>query len=97
MNFEELKVGQPLKFDDEKIFRWTIKSIGLPYVICTTAGPLGYYTILNVEKGIRGPDNFGGVGYQTPKDCESALIGLLSGELEISNRHKIPLVISEVR
>lgn len=92
-----LKVGNKVKFDKDKIFRWTVRAISHPFVICTTAGDVGYYTILNLDKNVRGPDNCYGVGYATEEKILEAIGRLVSGDLEISRRNSVPLVIAEVR
>ncbi len=92
-----LKVGNKVKFDNEKIFRWTVRAVSHPFVICTTAGDDGFYTILDLDNKYRGPDNCYGVGYATEAQILSAIGRLASGDLEISRRHRIPLVIKEVK
>ena len=93
----QLAIGSKVKFDDEKIFRWTVRAIRHPFVICTTSGDFGYYTIIDLDKNIRGPDNFRGVGYSTDEQIYSALNKLVTGDLDISSRNKIPLVIKEIK
>lgn len=91
-----IKVGSKLKFDSDKTFRWEVKAIDHPFMICTTAGPKGLYTIIDLARKIRGPDNCYGVGYSSEAQIKDALAKLKTGDIEISNRHKIPLIISEV-
>lgn len=97
-----LKVGDKVKFDDEKNFRWTVRAVREEYSILTTSGEKGYYTIVDHIEGIRGRDNCYGVGYKTDEDCENAMLALFDehpdgDQIEISYRHRIPLVISEVK
>ncbi len=96
-----LKVGQKVKFDQEKYFRWTVRAVRSQFAILTTAGEKGYYTIVDFVKEIRGPDNCYGVGYGTDEQVAKAMERLhephgLYG-IEISGRHRIPLVIAGVK
>lgn len=96
-----LQVGQKVKFDDEKIFRWTVRAVRHPFAILTTAGKRGYYTIVDLKKEIRGPDNCYGVGYETDEQVGRAMARLHEPNgmhgIEISRRNCIPLVISDIK
>lgn len=56
------------------------------------------YSIVDFNKGIRGPDNlvFGVYNYFDSKDCEKAISDLVSGEIEISRRNRAELKISRI-
>lgn len=97
-----LKVGYKVKFDDEKIFRWTVRAVREEFSILTTAGEDGYYTIVDHIAGIRGPDNCYGLGYKTDENVANSMLALFGEHpddinIEISYRHRVPLVISEVK
>lgn len=54
------------------------------------------YTVIDTERGLRGPDNaVGSLGYTTREECEEAITLFESGEFEHSRRHRpIPLLFS---
>lgn len=93
------KVGQKVKFDDEKTFRWTVVAVRDEYAILTTKGA-GHYTIVDTIEQIRGPDNCYGVGYETDEQIADAMRRLVEDcedGIEVSHRHRIPLVVTEVK
>lgn len=49
-----LIVGQKVKFDDEKRFNWIVRAVREQFAILTSSG---HYTIIDFERGIRGPDD----------------------------------------
>lgn len=96
---QKLEVGQKVKFDKEKYFRWTVRAVREPFAILTTAGNRGYYCIVDMVKDVRGPDNCYGVGYETDEQIAEAMDRLHDDEngIEISHRRRIPLVIAGVK
>jgi hypothetical protein len=55
------------------------------------------YTVLDLERGLRGEDNaIGSLGYETREACERAIALLESGEFEYSRRSQpIPLNMTQ--
>lgn len=99
---KELEVGQKVKFDNENIW-YLVRSVRHPFVICgCKLFGKSYYTILDVEKGIRGTGTSWGCGYITDQDVELSMLAL-HGEHpdeitnEISNRNRVPMVVINVK
>lgn len=99
-----LKVGQKVKFAEEKTHRWTVRAVRGQFAILTAMqfGKI-WYTIIDFVKGIRGPDNCYGIGYETDEDIANAMLALHGEhpdghtEIEVSHRHKLPLSIAGVK
>lgn len=99
-----LKVGQKVKFDEEKRYRWTVRSVREHFAILTTTqfGKV-WYTIIDFKRNVRGPDNAYGIGYLTQEDIDNAMLALFGEhpdgytEIEVSYRRCLPLNISGVR
>ena len=99
---KQLKECQKVKFDNENIW-YAVKAVRHPFVICTTKiFGKGYYTILDVEKNIRGTGTSWGCGYITDEDIAQSMLAL-HGEHpddisnEISRRNRVPLSIVQVK
>lgn len=97
-----LKVGQKVRFNQEKNYAWTVRAVREEFAILTkTIFGKGYYTIVDFIQGIRGPDNCYGVGYETDEEVAEAMLGLFDEheyrQIEISHRHRIPLVFGGVK
>lgn len=101
-----LKVGDKVKFDDEKRWLWKVCAVREEFAILTKDQfGKGYYTIIDYIEGIRGPDDHYGVGYETDEQIENAMKGLfgecnldgMDRNIEISHRHRIPLVIADIK
>jgi hypothetical protein len=96
---QKLNVGDRVKFVSE----------GKPYKVCASDNRFAIcikpfnlrkttiYTIVDFERGVRGPDNmvFGG-GYESKEDAEEALVKLQDGDIEVSYRNCIDLDIEKV-
>jgi hypothetical protein len=72
-----LRVGDRVKFADEKQ-RWTVRAVttGGRFVILTKPFNLQrtvLYTVVDFDRGVRGRDNYYGLGYETPEDIDQAL------------------------
>lgn len=67
------------------------------FLVCTKPFNLKHtilYTIIDMEKEIRGPENLiFGLGAETDQQCEQMLERLTKGESEVSQRRSIPLKI----
>jgi hypothetical protein len=91
------KVGDLIRFPEERR-PYRIKARSDRYLICTkpfNARKTVLYTIVDFERGVRGPDNMVfGMGYETDADCAARMDELLSGDTEVSHRRSIPLVLS---
>lgn len=86
-----LEKGQRIWFSDgKKSFR--VREANEHFAICTQ--PYNFrpktvvYTIIDFERGVRGPDNmvFGIHDYYSDEDCKDAFDELNRGELEVSGR-----------
>lgn len=58
--------------------QWTVRAISRSgrFVCCTKPFPeenTVQYTVLDLEAGIRGTDDYGGLGYETDEECHEAL------------------------
>jgi len=94
MDKEEFKIGDKIKFKEEKQ-RYTIQACNSRYLICTK--PLNIhktylYTIVDLHEGIRGPD-YSLLGpyheYNTVEGAKKGLKELMIGKIDISYRHRI--------
>lgn len=90
------QIGDRIKFAEEKQ-KYTIQSRNERYLICTKPFNPKHtvlYTIVDLQKGIRGTENLiFGMGAETKEDCDAMLKRLDSGETEISHRNHIQLFI----
>lgn len=94
-----LIVGQKVKFDDEKRFNWIVRSVRDQFAILTSSR---FYTIIDFEKEIRGPDDHYGIGYKTDEQIANAMLALFSEhpndlEIEISHRNRKKLNITGIQ
>ena len=85
----EFKVGDRIKFKSEKQ-SYRICAADERFAVCIKPFNLRkttIYTIVDLERGVRGPDNrIFCEGYETDEDAERALKQLQSGEIEVSHR-----------
>lgn len=92
-------VGAKLKFKVERK-RYTVMACDSRFVIAQK--PFNpkrtfQYTILDLEKKIRGADNYRcKFSYDDIFECQEALKELHSGQMEISSRNRIPLDLERV-
>lgn len=101
------KVGQRVRTQRDGRAWWTVQAAGKRYAICSRQAPFGakgeyLYTIMDFERGIQGPCNLIGNGwdvtqYKTPEIGWRALhLALLGKQVEISHRNNINLEVTEV-
>lgn len=99
MALNNLKVGQKVKFDEEKYFNWTVRAVRENFAILTSAR---HYTIVDFDRGVRGPDDHYGVGYETDEQINNAMRSLF-GEvefdqhIEVSHRHNRAIKIAAIK
>ena len=91
------KVGDKIKFVEEK-HPYTIRACNDRFLICTKPFNPKHtvlYTIVDLQEGIRGRNwwVFNIYEYKDDADCKQCLDDLISGECEISYRHRIKLNI----
>jgi len=93
------KVGDKIYFKGEK-FPYVIQACDERFLVCTKPFNLQHtvqYTIVDLEKGIRGADNYwkwgGHYDYSKQEECQKCLIDLYRGEVEISSRNVVELEI----
>lgn len=90
------KVGDRIRFAEEKQ-AYTVKARSDRYLICTkpfNARRTVLYCIVDFKRGERGPDNMVfGMGYETDADIFNRFQELTLGEIEVSHRRCVPLVI----
>lgn len=55
------------------------------------------YTVIDFDDGVRGPDNYGGLGYETKQEIAEALAMFEADDAEVSVRYDVPLDIAAVR
>lgn len=95
-----LCVGDRVRFRGEKQARFKVRARGERFVILTkpfNARQTCIYTVIDVEQGIRGTDNYGGLGYETPEEIAEAMAMLDGGEARISVRNNVSLDIRNVK
>jgi len=97
-----LAVGDRVEFDGEKRrVRWTVRAVSGDgrYAICTVPFNVRrtvLYTVLDFDSGVRGPDNYYGLGYETEEAIAAALARFEEGDAEVSHRHDVYLHITAV-
>ncbi len=96
-------VGDKIKFDGERQ-RYTIQAFNHRYIIATKPFNLRkgkyLYTIVDKERGVRGPDNliFGALHpYNNQVDAKKNLLALIKGKMEVSHRHEKKLTKGEIK
>jgi hypothetical protein len=96
-----MQVGQRVKFRAERA-PYTVRAVSSDgrWVICTK--PFNpqrtvLYTIVDFESGVRGPDNYGGLGYESPEEIARVMERLEEGDAEVSYRYDLCLDIEWVR
>ncbi|MDH0657215.1 hypothetical protein N5D11_14020 [Acinetobacter johnsonii] len=95
----DLKVGQKVKLDKTW---WIVRAVRHPFVICTqNLFGKGYYTIIDVDKNIRGEGTSWGLGHNTDEQIAESMLALHGEhpeeiEQEISRRNRCSLNISSV-
>ena len=100
INAKDLEVGQKVKLDNSW---WLVRAVRYPFVICTqNMFGKGYYTIIDVERGIRGEGTSWGLGHDTDEQIAESMLAL-HGEhpdeikQEISLRNNMPLNIIKLK
>ena len=95
----EYKVGDKIYFKGEK-FPYVIQACDKRFLVCTkpfNPKQTVQYTIVDLEKGIRGADNYwkwgGHYDYSKQEECQQCLKDLYRGEVEISSRNVVELEI----
>lgn len=97
-----LDTGQRVQFAETGDLWWTVRAVSHDhhFVILTTPIPKEdnnnefpdetensvYYTIIDNERRVRGPDNVWGNGYDTDEQIAQSLQDLLDEEIEVSRR-----------
>ena len=89
MKYSKLKVGDPVYiWGESRPYR--VRCRDDRFIICTKPFNLRktvMYFIIDLEKGIRGPDNsVFCFGYETQDQCEERLKELQTGQIEVSRR-----------
>ena len=92
-----LNVGDKIKFNTEKQ-RYTVKAKNERYLICTKPYNLIHhvlYTIIDLDRFVRGRNDriFNPYDYMMQEKIDRCLGDLISGKVEVSWRHCIPLDI----
>lgn len=98
-----LAVGDRVQFHDERRRRvaWTVRAVSSDgrWAICTVPFNVRrtvLYTVLDFDDGVRGPDNYFGLGYETPEEIASAMARFEAGDAEVTVRHDVYLRIATV-
>lgn len=91
---ESLRPGDYVRISGEQR-PYVVKCRDERFIICTKPFNLKRtvrYFIIDLQKGIRGPDNAVFCsGYETQEDCEERLKELRDGLLEVSQRKSVSL------
>ncbi len=100
-SFPALEPGQRLRFRGEaRPYRVRVVTAGGRFAICTK--PLNIlktvqYSVVDLAEGVRGADNFYGLGYETDEQCTAAAERFASGDAEVSLRNWVWLRYSDVQ
>ena len=99
----EMLVGDRVQFYGET-FRiwWTVRAVSPDgrWAILTKPHNLQrtvLYTVIDFDSGVRGPDNYGSLGYETPEQIAAAMERFVTGDAEVSVRYDAYLRIAAVR
>ncbi len=88
-------LGTKIWFDGER-HSYKVQACDDRYLVCTKPYNVKHtvlYIIVDLEEGVQGGDNYGGIDYTTRENCEEVLRGLQAGDIEISYRNRVPLNI----
>ena len=92
-----IPVGTKIWFSSER-HGYTVRASNTAFAILTkpfNAQKTVLYTIIDWERGIRGPSNLiFNIGAETDEQCSQLLDMLTSGEIEVSSRRCVKLDIS---
>lgn len=96
-----LGVGDRVRFKGERQ-RYTVRAVSSDgrWVICTKPFNLQrtvLYTVVDFDSGVRGPDNYGGLGYESEQQIAEALDMFEADDAEVSVRYDVYLDIEDVR
>lgn len=94
---EVLAVGHRVWFAEERM-PYTVQARDGRFIVCTkpfAARKTVIYTVLDLQRGVRGPDNLVfGMGYETREECQERLCDLQDGTAEVSHRPQRVLPIN---
>jgi hypothetical protein len=99
----ELHVADRVQFEGEVLrVWWTVRAVSPDgrWAILTKPHNLQrtvLYTVIDFDSGVRGPDNYGGLGYEQPEQIAAAMERFVTGEAEVSVRYDAYLKIAQVR
>lgn len=98
MEAKDLKVGQQVKFNNDRLW-FTVQACNERFIVCNAVTKADtYHTIIDLDQGVRGDDNLVfHQGYDDREHCEARLKDFISGEIEISHRNRVPLVIVDTK
>lgn len=85
---KKVKEGDSIWFHEEKQ-KYKVQAASERFLICTkpfNPKKTVLYTVVDLKQGLRGVDNYGGLGYESKEDCKDALKMFVSGEAEFSRR-----------
>ena len=98
MDLDTLKAGDRVYVAGEKR-PYRVRCRDSRFIICTKPYNPRHtviYFILDLELGIRGPDNqVFCMGYESQAQCEERLQELQTGRIEVSRRRSVPIRIVE--
>ncbi len=94
MKYQDLMAGDPVFIPGEKR-PFKVICRDERYIICTKPFNPKHtvrYFIIDLEKGLRGPDNMVFCsGYETKEQCQDRLKQLQNGEIEVSTRNAVEI------
>jgi len=95
-----LRSGDKIKFQGEGQ-RYTVRAVSADgrWAICTKPFNLKHtvlYAIVDFKEAVRGPDDFRGLGYETPEQITNAMAMLEAGEAQVSARSDLRLDIERI-
>lgn len=95
-----LAVGDRVRFRGERQARFKVQARGDRFVILTkpfNARHCCIYTVIDLEQGIRGTDDYGGLGYESEQEIAEAMAMFDSGDAGVSYRNNVSLDIRDVK
>lgn len=104
MSALNLAVGDQIKFLDDR-FWWTARAVDDRYAVLTRHTPFRKdgiltYTIIDAERGRRGPCNLIGQGWgfdidKPEEGAEELLAELQADKVQITSRNNVPTVLTD--
>ncbi|MCW2632069.1 MAG: hypothetical protein JWR88_1031 [Pseudonocardia sp.] len=101
-HIQEPHEGDRVRLDPDPRRWWTVQAVSPHFAVCVQQVPFKpkgtlRYTVLDWRNSVRGPCDLIGQGYgdgsYSEQECVAMLAEFESGELEVSYRNRVPLLV----